>query len=81
MATSITSTFNVQSEVGQLHQEILHRPGRALSRLTPEILGPTLVAPLRRLFDDLDGAVSRNHNLWPILAVAPGVVLGARAKP
>jgi arginine deiminase len=111
-------TFNVQSEVGQLRQAIVHRPGLELSRLTPqnigellfddvlwankakeehdvfaetlrdqgvrvhyfgqlfaqtlelpegrafvldrvctpEILGPTLVDPLRELFEDLDGA-------------------------
>jgi len=110
-------TFNVASEVGQLRQAIVHRPGLELSRLTPdnigellfddvmwakkakeehdafaealrdkgvqvhlygqllaetlelpegrafvldrvctpEILGPSLVAPARRLFDDLDG--------------------------
>ena len=109
--------FNVQSEVGQLRQVIVHRPGLELSRLTPrnvdellfddvlwakkakeehdafaealreagvrvhyfgqllgetlelpegrafvldrictpEMLGPNLVQPLRRLFDDLDG--------------------------
>ncbi|MGH3160113.1 MAG: arginine deiminase family protein, partial [Streptosporangiaceae bacterium] len=28
-------TFNVQSEVGQLRQVIVHRPGLELSRLTP----------------------------------------------
>jgi arginine deiminase len=112
-------TFNVQSEVGQLRQAIVHRPGLELSRLTPqnigellfddvmwakkakeehdafadalrdrgvlvhyfgqmlaetlelpagrafvldrvctpELLGPRLVQPLRKLFDDLDGAV------------------------
>ena len=110
-------SFHVDSEVGQLHQTIIHRPGLELSRLTPEnigellfddvlwakkakeehdgfaealrekgvevlyygellgeilemrdgrefvldrvctpeILGPTLVDPVRRLFDDLDG--------------------------
>jgi len=110
-------TFHVDSEVGQLRQVILHRPGLELSRLTPqnigellfdacsgrrrprknttasqsrfgkrelrvhyyaellaevleisegrafvldrictpEILGPTLVRPLRRLLEDLDG--------------------------
>jgi arginine deiminase len=109
--------FNVQSEVGQLRQVIVHRPGLELSRLTPrnvdellfddvlwakkakeehdafaealreagvrvhyfgqllgetlelpegrafvldrictpEMLGPNLVQPLRRLFDDLAG--------------------------
>lgn len=111
-------TFRVDSEVGQLRQAILHRPGLELSRLTPqnigemlfddvlwakkakeehdafaealrdkgvrvhyfaqllaevlelgegrnfvldrlctpELLGPTLVGPLRHLFEDLDGA-------------------------
>jgi len=111
-------SFNVQSEVGQLRQVILHRPGLELSRLTPqniggllfddvmwarrakeehdvfaealrdrgvtvhyfsqllaetldlpagrefildrvctpEVLGPALVRPFRRLADDLDGA-------------------------
>jgi arginine deiminase len=111
-------TFGVQSEVGQLRQAVIHRPGLELSRLTPqnigellfddvlwakkakeehdafaetlrdrgvrvhyfgpllaqaldrpggrafvldrvctpEILGPTLVGPLRELFEDLDGA-------------------------
>jgi arginine deiminase len=110
-------TFSVQSEVGQLRQAIIHRPGLELSRLTPqnieallfddvlwaskakeehdvfaeilrdqgvqvhyfaqllaetlelpegrafvldrmctpEMLGPTLVGPLRELFEDLDG--------------------------
>jgi len=118
MAKAHTPTFNVRSEVGQLRQAILHRPGLELSRLTPEnigellfddvlwakkakeehdafaealrdkgvivhyygqllsevlelaegrafvldrlctpeILGPTLVDPMRRLFEDLDGA-------------------------
>jgi arginine deiminase len=110
-------TFNVPSEVGQLRQAIIHRPGLELARLTPqnindllfddvlwarkakeehdvfaqilrdqgvrvhyfgqllaetlevaearafvldrlctpEMLGPTLTAPLRELFEDLDG--------------------------
>ena len=110
-------SFSVQSEVGQLRQVIVHRPGLELSRLTPqnvgellfdevmwtrraqeehdaftgvlrdrgvrvhyfgqllgetlalpqgrafvldrvctpEILGPNLVEPVRKLFDDLDG--------------------------
>jgi arginine deiminase len=110
-------TFNVQSEVGQLRQVIVHRPGLELSRLSPrniagllfddvmwakkakeehdafaealrdqgvrvhyfgqllgetlelpegrafvldrlcvpEMLGPNLAGPVRRLFDDLDG--------------------------
>jgi arginine deiminase len=110
-------TFHVDSEVGQLRQAIIHRPGLELSRLTPdniesllfddvmwakkakeehdafaeemrdkgvtvyyyeqllaetldlsdgraflldrvctpELLGPSLVDPVRRMFDDLDG--------------------------
>ncbi|MGO9335571.1 MAG: arginine deiminase [Acidimicrobiales bacterium] len=117
MARSNTTSFGVRSEVGQLRQAVVHRPGLELSRLTPqnigellfdgvlwvarakqehdafveslqdkgvrvhyfaqlladvleisegrafvldrictaEILGPTLVDPLRKLFDDLDG--------------------------
>jgi arginine deiminase len=39
-------TFNVQSEVGQLRQVILHRPGLELSRLTPQNIGGLL-------FDDV----------------------------
>jgi arginine deiminase len=110
-------TFNVRSEIGQLREAIIHRPGLELSRLTPdnigallfddvmwaskaqeehdafadalrekgvlvhhyglllaetlelsegrefvldrvctpEILGPSLIEPVRRLFEDLDG--------------------------
>jgi len=39
-------TFNVQSEVGQLRQVIVHRPGLELSRLTPQNIGGLL-------FDDV----------------------------
>ncbi|HEY1918520.1 MAG TPA: arginine deiminase [Streptosporangiaceae bacterium] len=39
-------TFNVQSEVGQLRQAIIHRPGLELSRLTPQNVGELL-------FDDV----------------------------
>jgi arginine deiminase len=39
-------TFSVRSEVGQLHQVIIHRPGLELSRLTPENIGGLL-------FDDV----------------------------
>jgi len=41
-----TVTFNVQSEVGQLRQAIIHRPGLELSRLTPDNIGELL-------FDDV----------------------------
>jgi arginine deiminase len=41
-----TMTFNVQSEVGQLRQAIVHRPGLELSRLTPQNIGELL-------FDDV----------------------------
>ena len=39
-------TFSVQSEVGQLRQAIVHRPGLELSRLTPQNIGALL-------FDDV----------------------------
>ena len=39
-------TFHVDSEIGQLHQAIVHRPGLELSRLTPENIGELL-------FDDV----------------------------
>jgi arginine deiminase len=39
-------TFSVQSEVGQLRQAIIHRPGLELSRLTPQNIG-------QLLFDDV----------------------------
>src|ERR1700759_915671 len=35
-------TFSVQSEVGQLRQAIVHRPGLDLSRLTPQNIGGLL---------------------------------------
>jgi arginine deiminase len=41
-----TAAFRVESEVGQLHQAILHRPGLELSRLTPANIGELL-------FDDV----------------------------
>ena len=46
MAKAPTPSFGVQSEVGQLRQTILHRPGLELSRLTPENIGDLL-------FDDV----------------------------
>jgi len=122
-------TFHVDSEVGQLRQVILHRPGLELSRLTPEnigellfddvlwakkakeehdgfaeslrekgvrvhyfaqllaevleisagrafvldrlctpeFLGPTLVAPLRLLFEDLDGETLATYLVGGVL--------------
>ena len=39
-------TFHVDSEIGQLHQAIVHRPGLELSRLTPDNIGELL-------FDDV----------------------------
>ena len=32
-------TFRVDSEIGQLRQAIVHRPGLELSRLTPDNIG------------------------------------------
>ncbi len=122
-------SFNVGSEIGQLRQAIVHRPGLELSRLTPEniesllfddvmwaskakeehdafteqlrdkgvavyyyehllaetldlpdgrafvldrvctpeILGPSLVDPVRRLFDDLDGKALAEYMIGGIL--------------
>jgi arginine deiminase len=122
-------SFTVQSEVGQLRQVIVHRPGLELSRLTPqnisgllfddvmwakrakeehdvfaealrdhgvtvhyfgqllaetldlpagrqfvldrvctpEVLGPALVRPVRRLADDLDGASLAEHLVGGVL--------------
>jgi GH15 family glucan-1,4-alpha-glucosidase len=37
-------TFNVQSEVGQLRQAIVHRPGLELPRLTPQNIGKLLLS-------------------------------------
>ena len=39
-------TFHVDSEIGRLHQAIVHRPGLELSRLTPDNIGELL-------FDDV----------------------------
>src|SRR3954447_5152241 len=36
LAPAPTRTFGVGSEVGRLHQVIVHRPGRELARLTPQ---------------------------------------------
>ncbi len=122
-------TFNVASEVGELRQVIVHRPGLELSRLTPqniagllfddvmwakkakeehdafaealrdkgvtvhyfsqllaetlalpdgrafvldrvctpEVLGPSLVGPVRRLFDDLDGPALAQYLVGGVL--------------
>jgi arginine deiminase len=125
----VVMAFSVRSEVGQLRQAILHRPGLELSRLTPqninellfddvmwakrakeehdafaeslrekgvevhyfgqllaealdlpagrefvldrvctpEILGPTLVQPLRDLFEDLDGKALAEYLVGGVL--------------
>ena len=122
-------SFSVQSEVGQLRQVILHRPGLELTRLTPqnvgellfdevmwarraqeehdafaetlrgrgvrvhyygqllgetlalpagrafvldrvctpELLGPDLVEPVRKLFDDLDGPALAEYLVGGVL--------------
>lgn len=124
-----TGGFHVDSEVGQLRQAIIHRPGLELSRLTPdnigellfddvlwakkareehdafaqalrdkgvqvhyyatllaetlelpagrafvldrlctpENLGPSLVGPVRRLFEDLDGATLAEYLVGGVL--------------
>jgi arginine deiminase len=129
MATGVRAPFGVHSEVGQLRQAILHRPGLELSRLTPQnieellfddvmwakrakeehdafaealrekgvtvhyfgqlfaetleipegrafvldrlctadTLGPSLVQPLRQLFDDLDGGTLAEYLIGGVL--------------
>ena len=56
---------------GQLLGETLELPeGRAfvLDRIcTPEGLGPNLIAPLRSLFDDLDGPALAEFLVWGVL--------------
>ncbi len=51
--------FQVDSEVGQLRQAIVHRPGLELSRLTPENIGELL-------FDDVMWAkkASEEHDAF-----------------
>ncbi len=45
-APTSRARYHVDSEVGQLHEAIIHRPGLELSRLTPENIGELL-------FDDV----------------------------
>jgi hypothetical protein len=49
-------TMSVRSEVGQLRQAIVHRPGLELARLTPENIGGLL-------FDDVMWASKRASRL------------------
>jgi len=62
--------FNVNSEVGQLHEVIVHRPGTELSRLTPDN-----VASL--LFDDVLWAerAQHEHDLFAKQLVDHGVTV------
>lgn len=41
------TTYRVSSEVGQLREAIIHRPGLELSRLTPDTIKAVMVATLR----------------------------------
>ena len=50
--------FRVDSEVGQLRQAIIHRPGLELSRLTPDNIGALL-------FDDVMWAPRPRRNTMP----------------
>ena len=61
-------TFRVDSEVGQLHQAILHRPGLELSRLTPQNIGALL-------FDDVMWAAKaqEEHDAFTDLLRSKGV--------
>jgi arginine deiminase len=61
-------TFSVQSEVGQLRQAIIHRPGLELSRLTPRNIGELL-------FDDVLWArrAKEEHDVFAELLRDQGV--------
>ena len=52
-------TFHVDSEIGRLHQAIVHRPGLELSRLTPDNIGELL-------FDDVmwAGKAKEEHDAF-----------------
>ena len=61
-------SFNVQSEVGQLRQVIVHRPGLELSRLTPRNVDELLfdeVMWAKRAQEEHDAftAVLRDHGV------------------
>ena len=60
--------FSVQSEVGQLKQVIVHRPGLELSRLTPRNVGELL-------FDDVlwAGRAKEEHDAFAEALRARGV--------
>ncbi len=60
-------TFSVQSEVGQLRQAIVHRPGLELSRLTPQNIGDLL-------FDDVLWAqrAKEEHDVFAEILRGPG---------
>ena len=61
-------TFSVQSEVGQLRQAIIHRPGLELSRLTPQNIGGLL-------FDDVLWAskAKEEHDVFAQILTDQGV--------
>jgi arginine deiminase len=61
-------SFNVQSEVGQLRQVIVHRPGLELSRLTPRNVGELL-------FDEVMWAkrAQEEHDAFAEALLAKGV--------
>ncbi|HVX22196.1 MAG TPA: arginine deiminase [Acidimicrobiales bacterium] len=62
--------FTVQSEIGQLHQAIVHRPGLELSRLTPSNIGELL-------FDDVMWAkkAKEEHDAFAEALREKGVVV------
>ena len=63
-------TFHVDSEVGQLKQAIVHRPGIELARLTPENVDELL-------FDDVMWAhrAREEHDAFVAQLEAQGVVV------
>jgi arginine deiminase len=63
-------SYNVQSEVGQLRQAIVHRPGLELSRLTPQNIGGLL-------FDDVMWArrAKEEHDVFAEILRERGVTV------
>jgi len=63
-------TFNVGSEIGQLREAIIHRPGLELSRLTPDNIGALL-------FDDVMWAskAQEEHDAFADALRAKGVLV------
>ena len=80
-------TFSVQSEVGQLRQVIVHRPGLELSRLTPRNVGELLFDDVlwakkaKEEHDAFAEALREQGRAGPLLRAAPGRDPRAARRP